>query len=289
MQIGALELCLRGYDESIATQVTKLTELAVHLEQMGYDRLWLTEHHSENFVHASPLILLPILASSTTQIKIGVGGLLLRYYLVGRLANDVAFLNQIYPDRIEIGLGRGRPNVGREVGLITEATSATYPALVSEFDTQLRTRALPVPVAKTSDRSQIWMLGSHHESCTVASALELPYVHAGFLDKEFQNVPVIKPLHLAISGIINNSNYSALRAIYDNDKIKVIPQVYGGPESATKQLADIVHRFDPTSLLYMDLSQSFEQKLRSYELFYQLAKLVARETNQEFAERSTCH
>src|SRR5262249_10146774 len=56
-----------------------MTEVASLADRLGYSRYWMAEHHSSTVAHASPEILIPLVAGMTDRIRVGTAGVLLPY------------------------------------------------------------------------------------------------------------------------------------------------------------------------------------------------------------------
>jgi len=92
----------RAFRESVDT--------IVHAEALGFEQVWLTEHHFNAFsVSASLLPLLAYLAARTTRIKLGTGALLLPFHNPVRAAEDLATIDALSGGRLLLGVGRGGP------------------------------------------------------------------------------------------------------------------------------------------------------------------------------------
>jgi alkanesulfonate monooxygenase SsuD/methylene tetrahydromethanopterin reductase-like flavin-dependent oxidoreductase (luciferase family) len=82
----------------------------VHAERLGFEQVWLTEHHFNNFsISASILPLLAYLAARTTRIGLGAGAVLLPFHDPVRVAEDVATIDALSEGRLLLGVGRGGP------------------------------------------------------------------------------------------------------------------------------------------------------------------------------------
>jgi alkanesulfonate monooxygenase SsuD/methylene tetrahydromethanopterin reductase-like flavin-dependent oxidoreductase (luciferase family) len=84
-----------------------LTE-AVTAESIGFDSVWLEEHHSvTDHYWPSPLIVLTAIAARTDRIRLGTDVIVLPFYHPVRLAEDVAVLEGISDDRFILGVAIG--------------------------------------------------------------------------------------------------------------------------------------------------------------------------------------
>ena len=77
-------------------------------ESIGYDDVWLTEHHFCDDGHApSPLVIAGAVAARTKRMRIGTGVMLLPLYDPVRVAEDCATIDVISGGRFELGVGVG--------------------------------------------------------------------------------------------------------------------------------------------------------------------------------------
>ena len=82
-------------------------DLAKHTEQFGYRRYWLAEHHLVPGVAASsPPVLTALVASATSTIRVGSAAVLLGNHSPLVVAEQFGTVAQVYPNRIDVGLGR---------------------------------------------------------------------------------------------------------------------------------------------------------------------------------------
>lgn len=82
-------------------------ELARHCEALGYERYWLAEHHNTGGIASSvPAILVGHLASATSTIRVGSGGVMLPNHSPLHVAESFRLLEALHPGRIDLGVGR---------------------------------------------------------------------------------------------------------------------------------------------------------------------------------------
>ena len=87
--------------------IQRVTEYAKLADQLGYERFWLSEHHSLSPAWNNPEVLLPLLAERTQRIRLGVAGIVLSLHSPYRVALTFKLLNTICNDRIDLGLANG--------------------------------------------------------------------------------------------------------------------------------------------------------------------------------------
>lgn len=82
-------------------------DLARAAEGWGYVRYWLAEHHSlPAMACPSPEIMIGQVASATTRIRVGSGGIMLPNHSPLRIAEAFKVLEALHPGRIDLGIGR---------------------------------------------------------------------------------------------------------------------------------------------------------------------------------------
>jgi alkanesulfonate monooxygenase SsuD/methylene tetrahydromethanopterin reductase-like flavin-dependent oxidoreductase (luciferase family) len=97
-----------GHDRSEAQLYEDITEQAVLAEELGYDMVWLTEHHFNDYnLLPDPLQMAVRIFERTERIRVGVAVVILRDHHPLQLAGRVAQLDVLYPGRFEMAVGRG--------------------------------------------------------------------------------------------------------------------------------------------------------------------------------------
>ena len=87
--------------------LAETVELARHTEALGYSRYWVAEHHaSSGLMGPAPEILISRIASATTHMRVGSGGVMLMHYSPFKVAEQFATLEALFPHRIDLGIGR---------------------------------------------------------------------------------------------------------------------------------------------------------------------------------------
>src|ERR1700685_3983220 len=102
------------FDLAFITQGSNATEalhhsldLAQHAEKWGYKRFWLAEHHNMvGIASAATSVVIGYVAGGTKTIRVGSGGVMLPNHAQLVIAEQFGTLASLYPDRIDLGLGR---------------------------------------------------------------------------------------------------------------------------------------------------------------------------------------
>src|SRR3954468_5206097 len=81
-------------------------DLAQLVESLGYHRYWVAEHHGGPMLAGpSPEALIGPIASATSSIRVGSGGVMLPHYSPFKVAETFSVLAGLFPGRIDLGLG----------------------------------------------------------------------------------------------------------------------------------------------------------------------------------------
>ena len=105
----------RPQDEAIRNTVA----LATHCEAWGYDRFWVSEHHSHpSIVGSAPEVLMAAIAARTQRIRIGSAGVMLPHYSALKVAEQFRVLDALASGRIDLGVGRAPGSDGRTAQLL---------------------------------------------------------------------------------------------------------------------------------------------------------------------------
>lgn len=169
-------------------------DLARHVEELGYERYWVAEHHGTPMLaSAAPEILIAAVAAATSRIKVGSGGVMLPHYSPLKVAEVFSMLSALHPGRIDLGLGRA-PGSDRETMLALQRdrrqpSPDDFPEQLAELLAYLED-AFPEghPLARLAalpggtETPEVWLLGSSPQSAIWAGQLGLPYVFADFIN-----------------------------------------------------------------------------------------------------------
>src|SRR5579864_1193134 len=82
-------------------------ELAQHVEQLGFTRYWVAEHHNmPGIASSAPAVLIAHIAEATSTIRVGSGGVMLPNHAPLVVAEQFGMLEALHPGRIDLGIGR---------------------------------------------------------------------------------------------------------------------------------------------------------------------------------------
>lgn len=87
--------------------VQETIALAKYTEQLGYTRFWVSEHHNTGSLAGStPEVLIAYLASQTSHMRIGSGGIMMPNHSTLKVAENFRMLEALAPGRVDLGMGR---------------------------------------------------------------------------------------------------------------------------------------------------------------------------------------
>lgn len=172
--------------------LAQTARLAQEAERMGYHRFWVSEHHAaSNLAGSSPEVLISHLAAVTSQIRVGSGGVMLPHYSAYKVAENFRLLEALYPNRIDVGLGRAPGGMPIATRALQEGKipGDRYPEQVADLQAYL-TDTLPEhhrfkglrAAPSVPSVPEMWLLGSSAESAKIAAQLGTSFAFAQFIN-----------------------------------------------------------------------------------------------------------
>ena len=158
---------------------------AQHADALGFARYWLAEHHNmAGIASSATAVLVGHIAGGTQRIRVGSGGVMLPNHAPLVVAEAFGTLAELYPNRIDLGLGRAPgtdPLTMRALRRDRLETADDFPRDVAELQRLLAPaqpgqRLVATPGAGTN--VPIWLLGSSLFSAQLAAERGLPYAFA---------------------------------------------------------------------------------------------------------------
>ncbi len=183
--LSMLDLVAVREGGTVADALAISLRTAQHVERLGFKRYWLAEHHNmPGIASSATAVLVGYIAGGTRTIRVGSGGVMLPNHAPLVVAEAFGTLAELYPGRIDLGLGRA-PGTDQATmrALRRERTETAddFPQDVAELQrllgpVQPGQRLIAMPGAGTN--VPIWLLGSSLFSAQLAAERGLPYAFA---------------------------------------------------------------------------------------------------------------
>ena len=182
---SVLDLAPITEGNNAATTFRNSLRLAQRVEELGYKRYWLAEHHNmESVASSATSVLIGYIAGGTNTIRVGSGGIMLPNHAPLVVAEQFGTLASLYPGRIDLGLGRapGTDQVtARALRRNYMESAQDFPddvvALQTYFSAENKNSKVRAIPGEGLD-IPIWILGSSTDSARLAAHLGLPYAFA---------------------------------------------------------------------------------------------------------------
>jgi len=192
LAVSVLDLVSMRPGESAGAAIGRSVDLAQHVEQWGYKRYWLAEHHSiPGLACSATPVLIGHVAGATKTIRVGSGGVMLPNHAPLVVAEEFGTLEALYPGRIDLGLGRapgGDFHTMRALRRDLSQSGDDFPVLLAELQSYLgperpgqRVKAIP----GEGSNVPITLLGSSDFSARLAAMLGLPFAFAAHFAPQY--------------------------------------------------------------------------------------------------------
>ena len=180
-----LELALTPEGSTIKETLNNSLVVAKEAESLQYTRYWFAEHHNSDHIGSTaPSLLIGYVAENTSTLRVGSGGIMLPNHSPLIIAEQFGTLAHLYPDRIDLGLGRApgtdRPTAQAIRSDFMEAAQY-FPEEVAKiqqyFSSDNQFSKVRAPIAEGTD-VPLYILGSSTDSAHLAAKKGLPYAFA---------------------------------------------------------------------------------------------------------------
>jgi luciferase family oxidoreductase group 1 len=183
--LSMLDLVALREGGSVADALAIALRTAQHAESLGFTRYWLAEHHNMVGVASSATaVLVGNIAGGTQKIRVGSGGIMLPNHAPLVVAEAFGTLAELYPGRIDLGLGRAPGTDGLTMRALRRDRvegEQDFPRDVAELQSLLgpaREDARITAMPGVGTNIPIWLLGSSLFSAQLAAERGLPYAFA---------------------------------------------------------------------------------------------------------------
>ncbi|MFK3980841.1 LLM class flavin-dependent oxidoreductase [Micromonospora sp. NPDC050397] len=304
--LSVFDLTTVREDGTAADALREAVTLARRVDQLGYHRYWVAEHHNAPTVASSaPAVLIARLAAATERIRVGSGAVILPNHPPLVVAEQFDMLEAFHPGRIDLGLGRGPGTDPATAALLRRGVPLEPESYERDLDTLLELLADRQP--------EVWLLGSSAGGAMLAARLGLPFAFAqhirpdnlteavtayrenfrpsGRLDRPYLMVALAaicaetdeRAERLAQPSLLTRlrirdrkvlplpSGDTAAGYPYTADEWRTVRQIrdsyaLGSPETVRAQLTDLVQRTGADELMLETMVYDPHDRIRSFEL-----------------------
>ena len=181
--VSVLDLAPVASGSTVGEALRNSVDLAQHVERLGYLRHWVAEHHNmPGIASSAPAVLIAHLASVTSTLRVGAGGVMLPNHQPLVIAEQFGMLEALHPGRIDLGIGRA-PGTDQ---ITAYALRRTMDAAADDLPRRLEellaffdgTFPQITAVPGSGQKPAIWLLGSSDFSARLAGELGLPFSFA---------------------------------------------------------------------------------------------------------------
>lgn len=189
--MSVLDLAIINEGSNASQSFKNSVDLAQKVEEWGFNRFWLAEHHNMPGIASSATsVIMGHIAGETNEMRIGSGGIMLPNHAPLVIAEQFGTLDALYPGRIDLGLGRAPGSDQATAHALRRTLSSgaeKFPEQLAELrayfadDPAMRVRAVPGGGADVIT----WLLGSSDFSARLSAELGLPYSFASHFAPQF--------------------------------------------------------------------------------------------------------
>jgi alkanesulfonate monooxygenase SsuD/methylene tetrahydromethanopterin reductase-like flavin-dependent oxidoreductase (luciferase family) len=259
-------------------------ELARRIEAAGYDRLWVTEHHTET-QSACPAVVAAAVLASTSRLSVTVGGVLARIHSPLFIAEQLKLLAKLFGQRVQFGVAGTLPDVS-----VRDAAQTPLAQSAEEYSERLlRVCDLAIPrgtqpAEEHSGGLVVGPVGSEPASFTICGTSEGAAAFAGRLGFPFAFHDFLSPqqdrrerisvcrryfeaggnrLAVAVSGISAETHDEAERLWLEGFRDRGLrrPSFLGTPGQCAAQIGSIVEEMSADEVVIQPLLYDFEQRI----------------------------
>ncbi|TGM57490.1 LLM class flavin-dependent oxidoreductase [Leptospira biflexa] len=184
VELSILDLVFINQGETPRDAIQNSVQVAKAAESLGYKRIWIAEHHNfPSIASAATSVVIGHIASHTNTIRVGAGGIMLPNHSPLVIAEQFGTLESLYPNRIDLGLGRapGTDQLTLRALRRDAMASQHFPEDVKELIEYLSSekeegKVNAIPGFGTN--VPVWILGSSLFGAQLAALLGLPFAFA---------------------------------------------------------------------------------------------------------------
>jgi luciferase family oxidoreductase group 1 len=241
-----------------------MLDLARHAEALGYGRYWLAEHHNlPAIASAATAVAIGHVAAGTRTIRVGAGGIMLPNHTPLQVAEQFGTLATLYPDRIDLGLGRapGTDQATMRALRRFQDGADRFPQDVAEllgYFEPLRPGQTVQAVPGAGVDVPVWMLGSSLFGAQLAAAMGLPFAFASHFapggtdealalyHREFRpSKRLAAPYTILVLNVVAADTTAEARRLFTSQQLSFVHLSRGRPGRFPPPVEDIQAHWQP--------------------------------------------
>ncbi|MCE1178116.1 MAG: LLM class flavin-dependent oxidoreductase [Micrococcales bacterium] len=258
-RLSLLDLATIRRDQPVAEALRDSIRLAQKADSLGrFERLWFAEHHNmPRIASAATSVLIGQVLAATEQIRVGSGGVMLPNHSPLVIAEQFGTLAELYPDRVDLGLGRapGTDQVTLRALRRDPRAADQFPSDVQELQGYLSDETLVPTINAYPGRGTnvpLYILGSSLFGAQLAAALGLPYAFASHFAPDalvpavaayrerFQpSAQLAEPYVIAALNVISADDNDTAQGLYDSQlrsRVRMLATRVGGASLSDEQV-----------------------------------------------------
>lgn len=316
LKLSALDTGILTEGKTAQDGIWESQQLIKRLEAVGYSRFWLGEHHEIHYSWTKPSLMIPLLASQTTTIRLGTAAILLGIYPPLHVAEDYRALQTMFPNRIDFGICAAAPSCDDSRYALLDGQKLSFPDVSKKFESKLaemhaylhntfpnqhRFAFGATPVTKPGDAT--WIMGSGMGSATLAAKYSCAYSYSLFHKRSLKDPAIVKhyqdtfqpnfnrsyPIsNIALSVIAADTHEEAKKQKewVESMQSEFKVNVFGTHESCRDQIQSISEAYQVKEVVIYMMWHVFEKRLHAFEQIAALIKQSASKENYAIVEGS---
>jgi luciferase family oxidoreductase group 1 len=193
LQLSVLDQTPIRRDSNATEALQESIKLVRLADSLGYTRYWLSEHHNTlTLAGAAPEVLIARLAAESKNIRLGSGGIMLPNHSALKVAENFRLLEALYPNRIDLGIGRA-PGGDRLTSKLLNPSNSFDPQEYIQQIKDLKAFLTDTPdegnidgkvraIPRIDTVPELWMLTSSGESAYLAAYSGMALSYAQFIN-----------------------------------------------------------------------------------------------------------
>ncbi|MGG4012908.1 LLM class flavin-dependent oxidoreductase [Bacillus smithii] len=298
IEISVLDLAPVLSGKTPADSFRNSLDLAQHVEQWGFKRYWLAEHHNmEGIASSATSVLIGYIAGGTSTIRVGSGGVMLPNHAPLVVAEQFGTLESLYPGRIDLGLGRA-PGTDQMTAMALrrhlKGSDSEFPKNVQEllhyFSSKCNRKSYVRAIPGEGLNVPIWLLGSSTYSAQLAALLGLPFAFASHF----------APTHIFDALKIYRDRFQPSENLKEPYALACVNVIAADTDEEAKRLATSLYQFflgvtrgtskplQPPVESMDGMWNEFEKEAVRHQVYYTFvgSKKTVKEELQEFLDKT---